>query len=178
MDKTLKPEKEAYKQLLKKSEERFAALAAQITALGDTQVHAFTANTLAQSADNMRKLIEYTLRDYEKPKKPKAGKEEKYTRRIMAGDKFNLVEQQDATVISIVPHKNVASDIFVHGDNQPDTEVVVFCYNDCNKRLRYSAMPIGSFLYSVVLRWENDNNKAFGKEARKKFFNKNGLSYE
>lgn len=104
-------------------------------------------------------------------------KEEKYTRAIKVGDTFNLVEQKGATVIGIVTHKDVANDVFVYGDNSPDTKVVVFCYKDCNKRLRYCAMSLGSFLYSAVLKWETEHDKAFSPTARQKFFKSNGLIY-
>jgi hypothetical protein len=105
-------------------------------------------------------------------------KKEQYRRAIKVGDTFDLVEQDGATIIDITTHKNVSNDIFVYGDNSPDTKVVVYTFKDCNRRPRYAAMPLGSFLYSAVLKWEAKNNKIFTKEARISFFGKNGLFYK
>lgn len=105
-------------------------------------------------------------------------KDGKYSRAIAAGDVFNLVEQNNAEVIAIVEHKDVKNDIFVYGDNKDNTKVVVFVYPDCNKRQRYAAMPIVSFLYSAVLKWEVEHGKVFTAATRKTFFEKNGIKYD
>ncbi len=107
-----------------------------------------------------------------------AQKEEKYRRAVKVGDVFNLVEQKNAEVIGIVEHKDVKSDIFVYGDNNENTKVVVFGYPDCNNRQRYAAMPLGSFLYSAVLKWEVEHDKVFSPNMREKFFAANGITYK
>lgn len=101
----------------------------------------------------------------------------KYKRAIEVGDTFDLIEARNAKIVAIVAHKDVKNDILVYGDNSPDTKVVVYCYTDCNKRPRYTAMPLGSFCYSAVLKWEADHIKPFSKKDRETFFNKNGLIY-
>lgn len=104
--------------------------------------------------------------------------QKQYRRAIKVGDTFDLVEQTGVTVIDITTHKNVSTDICVYGDNSPDTKIVVYHYTDCNKRPRYAAMPLGSFLYSAVLKWEVVNNKLFTMSSRATFFKKNGLIYK
>lgn len=104
--------------------------------------------------------------------------EKKYKRVIKVGDTFDLVEQSRVTVVDVIAHKNVRNDIFVYGDNSPDTKVVVYTYRGCNGRIRYEAMPLGSFLFSAVLKWEAKNEKIFTKEDRNTFFEKNGIVYK
>lgn len=104
--------------------------------------------------------------------------EKKYKRAIKVGDTFDLVEQNRVTVVDIIAHKDVRNDIFVYGDNSPDTKLVVYAYKGYRYRTQYAAMPLGSFLYSAVLKWEVKNDKPFTKEERLSFFEKNGIVYK
>lgn len=104
--------------------------------------------------------------------------QKKYKRAIKVGDTFDIVEQNRVSVIDIITHKDVRNDIFAYSDNSADTKVVVYIYRGCNGRPRYEAMPLGSFLFSAVLKWEAKNEKIFTKEERTSFFEKNGIVYK
>lgn len=103
--------------------------------------------------------------------------EKKYKRAIKVGDIFDIVECKAATVVDIATHKGVHND-YAYTDNSPDTKIVVYKYRGCNGRTRYEAMPLGSFLFSAVLKWEAEHIEPFTKEDRISFFEKNGIVYK